>query len=461
MNLWGKGTGLLFLSALFVFSSCKDELNKIGTSSDQDKFQVYYKEFTLPSATVLYDSVRADNTPRFLVGGYEDALYGKVETTPYVAFSTTSEIFGLKTSVDSDSLIVDVIIDSIVFNTQLDNYHYGANRGIDETLTLGLHKISNKFISDDYNFNHQEYDYEADPLAVINIAYHTDSLDDQDSIFNHAIKLPATYLSEFKEVISLITTKHPTDSAYNDSKELVPTDSTNVSLISDYLFGFALKTVNGAEDVIGLNNNNSTSLGTYLAVHYHTTSGNFVFPVASDGSSFNNIKADRAGTPISEVTEREKAYESGGTRYVQAGIGITTQLSLDEVNSFMNTQTNMIINSAEFDFENVISTELQPAPDAFNLLHVTKGFDRTTLPLNGADVSALFNDSGEVGSFLYDDTNNSYQVFPVRYLQSLYENKIAESNLIVRPVGNGYSIDRFAINKGDIKLKLYYSLPNQ
>ena len=458
MNLLGKGIGLLFLSALFVFSSCKDELNKIGNNADQDKYEIYYREFFLPATTVLFDSIRTDNTPRFLVGRYNDNIFGTIESTPYMAFHSSLSRLDLLSKVE-DTIKVAISIDSIVFNTALDYYHYGENSGVEENFTVNIHKVNSKFLSDDYHFNYSEFDYDINPLASFNIIYNTDSLDNADSTYRYSVKLPDTYVSEFKDVIIANTFDHPFDSAYNSFKELVPVDSTVGSNISDNLFGFALRSDIAAKDVIGLSNSLSN-----LGIYYHMPSDTFATAVHiafNSVSNFNNISADRSASPIAEIVEtaRGVAYELGGTRYVQAGTGLMTQFKLDEVLDSLSSHENVIINSVELAFENVNTSELLPSPDNIILLHSTDQFKRESVVLNGENINIIYDDSRISYIFPFDATNNVYKGVPRKYFQDLYENGIIKSNLMVQPTFNGYSLDRFTINDGDIKLKLYYSLP--
>lgn len=456
MNLLGRGTGLFFLSALFVFSSCKDELNKIGRNVDQDEFQIYYKEFLLPATTVLFDSVRTDNTPRFLVGKYNDGLFGAIESIPYMAFHTSLSRLDLLSTV-KDSILVDVRIDSMVFNTALDFYHYGENSGVDESFTVNLHKVNNKFLSDDYHFNYSSFDFEINPLASFNMIYNTDSLNNADSIYNFSAKLPEFYVEELRNIIIANTFDHPFDSAYNRLKQLVPIDSTVGSSISDNLFGFALKADNTAKDVIGLDRSRSN-----LGIYYHLpndTSATVLYMGFNLSSNFNNISSDRSSSSTAEIIEKEIAYELGGTRYVQAGTGIMTQINLDEVLDSLSTHENLIVSSVELAFENVNTSELLPSPDNFILLNSTEQFRREPVTLNGEDINIIYDDTGVGYIFPFDATNNLYKGIPRRYFQDLYENDIIKSNLMVQPTFNGYSLDRFTINDGDIKLKIYYSLP--
>jgi len=267
-------------------------------------------------------------------------------------------------------------------------------------------------------------------------------------------------------ILKANTFEHPFEKAYNRLKELVPVDSTNVSSISDYLYGFALKSDAAAKDVIGLSNSRSN-----VAIHYHTSLDTSIFYMGFNlNSNFNNISSDRTLSTTSDIVNKEIAYELGGTRHVQAGTGVMTQVSLNEVLSFINSQENMIVSSSELEFENVNTNTLFPPPVHFNLLHSTNQYRRGTIFFNGENINLIYDDNKEVYSFLFDEEVSNYKGLPRKYFQELYdhnkeveiskpEDVISEAYLMVQPANNGFSLNRFSINNEDIKLKLYYSLP--
>ena len=461
MNLWGKRTGLFFLSALFVFSSCKDELNKIGTQADQDKFQVHYKEFNLPSTTVLLDSVRTDNTPTFLVGGYDDALFGRINSTPYISFfpNTSQTLLSLNSVqeiVNNETIEHEIILDDLVFRTRLDQYHYGYAGEANDNVALSLHKLSTSIKSDDYNFNYSTFDHELTPLVTLDLNYNTATLDTltadstANKLFVFEAQLPASYVQDMDQAIQNITLK-----------DLDGFDSTLVQNLPEQLFGFVLKSEVGTRDILGLSPFNTAM---WLRYHHVNSQGvtisdslSFSFIVSNN---FNNISSDRASSPLAEIVEFDRGYDLGGTRYTQAGTGIGAVLNFDDVLTFLSTEENVIVNSAELIFGNVIADPVKATPSSFNFLSVSNDYNRTSFTINGAELNTMYTDQGDTYSLSYDTENNVYKGIPRRYFQDLYDNDIDESSLVINPINSGYSLNRFAINENNIKLKLYYSLPN-
>ena len=455
MNLWGKRKGLLFLSALFIFfAACKDDLDKIGDFDSQGKFQVFYKEFTVPSTTVLFDSLRTDQTGRYLIGKYEDPIFGVVESTPYMAFRTTEGIANINTVYEGEGTdvdTIDVILDSVVFQTKLDRYHYGIDGETDDEFNVSIHKINETIIGDWYNFNETTYDYSTSPLGSFTVSYNTAKLDSlsssADSVFVFSTKLDDSYLVDLKQAIQNAT--RPDKDGY---------DSTRADEVNQYIHGFALKSEANAKDVLGLRVG-STALLMYYHLENEPDEVKF-FPWSFDQlDNFNSIKVDRSGSTLDGI-QQDAPNEFDGYRYLQAGTGVMISLELQAVLAELGQEDNLIVNSAELRFEDVIDGGIYTNPSGFSFININDNFDRSPVNINGNKVGLLYNDNREAYTFTFDSDSSYYRGLPRMYLQDLYDNNVTNTNLMVIPSASGYSLERFSINGDNIKLRVYYSLPN-
>src|SRR5688500_8600270 len=89
MNWLGKGTVVLFLLSVIIFS-CEDEDNSLGFQSPDQNFRVVYKEFILPTSVYQADSLVTSNgstaTNRLLIGSVDDATFGRATATAYTQY---------------------------------------------------------------------------------------------------------------------------------------------------------------------------------------------------------------------------------------------------------------------------------------------------------------------------------------------------------------------------------------
>jgi len=445
MNLLGRSSvGLLFLSALFFFS-CDDELNKIGSETGQDKFDLLYEEFVLPSKVVLFDSIRTDNTSRLLVGEYIDPIFGNTKSTAYSVYGTNL----------ITAALVDAVIDSVYLNLKLDFYHYGRTSDDQLEMSFNVHQITEKINSDEYQFNYSEAQYDPLPLGNIKFRYYTDSLDlavslgsyrnarGVDSTLSVSLKLPKEYVFDLAQAINTV--------------------DTLLYEISDHMFGLAL-VPELAESVIGFQ---TSSTITNLRVYYHTSSGSSTANSSYDftlntTSSYNQIESDRSGTPLEALNTFNSGEELDGTRYIQGASGIYTQVDLDTFLVFTKTLNNILINSAEIVIDGIVAFDNLTPPTSAGLLHANDEYKFDQLVSGGVSYDFAFNDQFNQFEMLLATDENELNViggFPTLYFQSLYDNQVEAANLVIVPSEFSSSLHRTSFDKGNIKLRVYYTEP--
>lgn len=445
MNLLGRcSVGLLFLSALFFFS-CDDELNKIGSETGQDKFDLLYEEFVLPSKVVLFDSIRTDNTSRLLVGQYNDPSFGNIKSTAYSVYGT---------NLITDAL-VDAVIDSVYLNLKLDFYHYGRTSDDRLEMSFNVHRITEKINSDEYQFNYSEAQYDPLPLGNIKFRYYTDSLDLATSLGNYrnaqgidstlsvSLKLPMEYVFDLAEAINTV--------------------DTLLYEISEHMFGLAL-VPELAESVIGFD---ILSTVSNLRVYYHSSSSSTTVSPHYDFTlnttpTFNQIESDRAGTPLEGLTTFNSGEELDGTRYIQGASGIYTQVDLAPFLAFTKSVDNILINSAEIAIDQLEDFDNLTPPASSGLLHANDDYKFDQLVSGEVTYDYAFNDNfSQFEMLLVADENENYAIggFPTLYFQSLYDNGVEDANLVIVPNEFSSSLHRTSFDKDNLKLRVYYTVP--
>jgi hypothetical protein len=97
MNLWvNRLRQLALLSVALFFFACEDETSLNGFKNPNSKFEGKYVEIPLSTSNLLLDKIRTSNYlfegeyNRFLIGSYDDPIFGKVTSTAFTQFFTSS-----------------------------------------------------------------------------------------------------------------------------------------------------------------------------------------------------------------------------------------------------------------------------------------------------------------------------------------------------------------------------------
>lgn len=494
MNLWVKRAGQLLLAVLFLMS-CEDETYILGFINKNRKFNVGYQEFTIGEGTVIsVDSVITDNlggTSRILVGDYSDPIVGGVRAEAYTEFAPTNR------NKLATSTTLEYFYDSLVFQMRLDYYSYGlVNEGLSK---FKIHRITEDTLSylgiaslKRYYANSSLL-YETEPLGEVTDIYKVSGTGEKETIK----KVPLKYTTLKDGIDTLIAKTRLSDEFGN---ELFIVALTNFqSEFSDgrefeeRFKGFVF-VPSESNAVIGLSTSN---IYTRMRLHYHTTENgvnkdtlyrDFFF---NQGVSFNNISVNRAP----EFPTAEPPYTGvdpvSGNRAIQSGNLMVTKIDLEPYyTNFADTVSDkVLINSAEVVIES-IDNETGYAPIGNFELRVLKENDRYMDYRKDADSVAmrgysLVSDnkfyyvaadfSNYATNLSYNSSKGHYSGAATLFFQSLITNREkpaderlrylgiypatpAITGLSVLPIGK--SINRSVFSKQNIKLRVYYTLPN-
>lgn len=449
MNLWDKALRLTLILGLAVFFvACKEELNNVGKNNNIDQFDLLFEEFTLPSHVII-DSL-STGEEELITGKYIDADFGVVSSEAYSSFAGV-------VAVDLNGS--DIVFDSAVISLKLAPYYYGAK--VETPVIFRVHRVLEEItqLSNKTNFSSTMYD----PISIGETSfklrpekYDTLELSETDTL---RIKLDELYFDEVKDALTV-------------------SGSTTLDISTDSGFhGFAIVS-NDADKMVGIS---GVSAATKLTIHYHTVDGavnkdTLTYDYSFAQRGYNRITSDRSGTAIADLKDEntnEPFTPSNGMRYVQSGTGITTELDLQPYLDFFNDKDHIAINSVEFSFGNLESTTDFAPPIGLSLFNTDENSQRDPLEASGAIFASVQSDAtGQlyIPFVKQEDNFGIYSGLSTQYFQFLYNNKIDRSTAIIRSavVSNGevvnsragYTVDRFVINQDSIKLKVFYTTPN-
>lgn len=458
---WWVKAHLFFLTALLF--SCEEDLNLLGFKGDDQRFKVYYEEIPVPSSVLLLDSVRSMNyssleTTRLLVGSYSDPFLGEVQAKAFAQYRPS----------DITSFIASgSVFDSAILQLRFDFYNYGASSVTD--FDLSIHEIIDTLSLSNLYFSKSAASYNPTPIGTVETTIDQVLFDkelgdaDADTLLVARIKLAQNFGQRLFDSID------PEDEKFS-----------NFNLFKNRFKGLAIiPTV--SQTIVGISN----SSNTFLTVYYHTgeTKSTRTF-VLSSGVSYSNITSDRSATELSGLTNYHEEFFPATNRYIQSGVGIATKLDFNGFYDLIDEYPNVIINSAELSIENVADPgNLELATPGLVMLDENNKFKKIITKQDTTDylafenkviIGTLISSDAQVAPYAISDVTSllglSYSAdddkfisFPTLFFQQLYalrEKRYPYWALTAINPTSTKTVNRVVFNKDNIKLKVYYTRPN-
>jgi len=411
------------------------------------------------------DSLRTSNTSietnRLLVGSYSDPDFGEIRTESFAQYRPTS----VTTSIPGNA-----VFDSLILQLYLDFYIYGSSGSSD--LELSIHEITEELNNDLLYYSTSSVTYNGGSslggtTARINADFFNQEAEDTnaDSVVIVKIKLSQAFGQRLFDAVD------PEDENY-----------TNFELFKTKFKGLAI-IPQQSDKIVGIGSN---SINTVLNMYYHYDQTNSVLQYSlSQGVNFSTISADRSMTELSGLTQYHTDFTPISNRYIQSGTSLVTKLDFSKYYEYIDTLSNIIINSAELSIENVnpeggfnnpvnLNLGMLKANNRFKYFE-TKQDTLDYLEFEGSfaigpiidpDVpSALYaaSDQGDLLYLTYSETDNNFGgAYPTLFFQRLFEQKDKPYPywaLVPNNPAPRKSVNRTSFTKDNIKLKIYYTRP--
>ena len=425
---------ILCLALLFLFS-CEDDSNLgLGFDPDDENIRIFEKEFVLPTAVVLLDSVNSTRASRFLVGKYQHDELGMVRATSYNNFS-------LGTGAIPDNIVYDSTV-LILENT----YWYGAGNPQNIPHTILVHVLQDT-LGSDFRYSDEQMPYESTPIGMR--TYRADpeaSDDDEEEEENNLVRIR----------IDDALGEDLLDKLQNEADEV----STNAKF-QEYFKGIAI-----VSDESNVFMHGYTTLETDFSIYYHvngdTTVRQYSFTLDA-ANQFNGIYADRSGTALAGLTVPREDFDPENERfYIQAGAGIVSKVNFAPFIEFMEqTADNVVINRAELSISLDLPGEFTPSPSGLVPYLVKEDNKRIIVRDQFGNVSfkALNDEIAQDNLVLRPDTVDNhieYKGVITVYTESLLDTSI-EQNILLFPDQLSTSINHLTTDTSRIKLKIHYT----
>ncbi len=401
------------------------------------------------------DSLRTTNlvgeTTRMLAGKYDDPVFGQTEAQAVMQFRPTSPSTVLTTS---------SVFDSIIFRMRYDFYTYGAPDKT--TQTFDIYEVTEVISPSTTYFFNSNIGVSPAPIGSTSMDVSYDFFKqefedtDKDSVIVLSVKLDNAFGQRLFDVVN------PEDVNYTDP-DVFKTVFKGLSIVpqqSDKVVGF-----------------NPIDLNSVLELHYHDGNGAKVLYFDFQSCiSFSQIISDRSSTELSGLNQYHTPFEPATSRYVQGGSSIVTKIDLSKFYDYIDTLSNVIVNSAEIDISGVDVSSAFPEPVSLaismlepnNRFKTLKDKQDTTDYLSFGGLITL----GDQGKFFigdgagkifpvdYSSTTTNYSCLPTLFIQKLFHLKSTRYPYwAIRPLSPqpGKSLNRVVFPKDNIKLKIYYT----
>lgn len=435
-----RNVATVLLSAFFL--SCEEPSNIGFDVLGNSALETYFTDtLTVERSTLLLDSTSTSRQTQILVGGYDDPLLGHIETEAYLQFSLPT----IGTTVNKFSLGATAIIDSVTLRLVPSEYLLGDTLS---KLTIGIHRLNNS-LNLTKNYNHDEtVAYAATPLATKSFNLNDIYTVKRDTLKFLNIKLP---LSIGEELLKLgISGVMDSTNKFSDAFPgfaIKPSSSNSKAL-------YGIKTSSGAQS-------QSTSILLYYHLPSETTASVFVFE--SGTQRFTNIKSDRSGTVLKNLTQKSQpipSSQTNGLSFLQVGNGISTKFhfpTLKNINSKAISSASLVVE---------IDSTLISGYSPISLITIAEvdAANKVLRDASNTPVILTYGANGAPQPILYVSATKTYTMDVTNYVQEIMNGTKINNGFVVLPASltttsalvlTNPSVVRTPIKSA--KLKVYYS----
>ncbi|MFT3935622.1 MAG: DUF4270 family protein [Chitinophagaceae bacterium] len=428
-----------FFLLFFSIGCQKTEINYGQQYLDAGISNIILVDSLTPSVSTIYkDSVITSQSGTILAGSYTDPYFGKTSTNSYLQLSTTS--------------LADVLnnaqYDSLVLLMKCNGSFYG-----DTTLpiTLSVTQLSQelKFAeTQSYFYNINTWPANATPLGTRTFQLRPLAGDSANVKLDDA---------KGQELFNMIRLKDP-----------ILKDN---ALFTNYFKGLK---------VSATTNNNIYSFkdSVIMRLYYHQTditldNKYFDFAFSNKPLQFNNITADRSGTPLTALNTLNNELPSTASNnigYLQSATGLYLKVSFPTIRKLLERSDYIKILRAQL----VIKPIQQSFSNYFSLPSQLYAAETDGANEPGANITSVVSgaSSTETGNLSIDDvygTNTNYSYDVTSYLQTEILNAAINKDglLLIPPTGTRFSaMNRLVIGNsqnanGKIQLNVYYISVNK
>lgn len=328
----------LLAGAVAGVLSC-EEPKEIGLPPTTPVGISYSDTLTITRETIRFDSLRSNDQSNLMVGRYTDPVFGKVQARAYVelALDPSYVDFVVNDSTTKMAVTADrIVYDSTRLFLTYNRFYYGDTL---QTQELQVFRLSDSLTTRlNYNID-SSVPADAQPLVRQTTRPQPNTTDS----LSFKLTLPDAF---GRELIAVANT---------DAGKIA-----NTALFKAKIRRGIMLTTTGNDQAAML----GFSTGSAVVVYYHVAGERTAkaYPFLLNGKRFNQVTADRAGTPLANLQKGQvlAASATNGRTFVQPATGVTTKLSFPTLTQLVQSG-RIAINRAD-----LIVTPTNPNDAKFN-----------------------------------------------------------------------------------------------
>lgn len=476
MNLWARRLGLMLLSALPFFSCQEEELKTIGLPPENN-LGIFFADIPMSDrvSEVWAGDIPSSSSGSILAGNYEDPFLGQINAMTYTKVFMPYKQPGkvLKEDAQFDSLVLEMRVREATGNNLSSNYQ-----------TIEVYQLSDSLDISGGKYNKDTQDVGM-MLGAQDLLIHADSV---------GLSFDETDLPDSAEERSLYDAggqyiymnRIRLDDAFgqtffNDIKTDT-TSSGNFGTAQNFTKYFPGLRINGTPANSAVIDYNPDDSRTRMVMYYTQTEEDsvvhktFSFSLGSV-TNYHNLEPNEEVTWTGEELLGLKDYYSpyvpeGDHVFLQSGTNLFMKLDFSGFRDFADSIDSPIIQGAELVFDSPTGasdsqSERYPLPGGI-LVSIT-----SLDSLENRNYSAISTVSSELArptTLIYDTEDDLYRMEIPVYLQTIINNNNIYDQVILRAAFyesttnsyylNNRNIQRLIMDKDNIKLRIYYSIPN-
>jgi len=297
-----------------------EEPKEIGLTPTTPVGVLYTDTLTITRTTIQLDSVRSNDQSTALVGRYTDPIFGLVETKAYIQLRPTQGLIVRDSGTTNVTAANRIIVDSTKVRFPFNGIWYGDTTASQEIV---LSRLTDSLRSINYDIT------SPGPAVAQVIARRT--VKPRPSVAD-----TVGYLSPIpvdnslgREIIALANTNAL---LFNTSGTLVDPVAFRKQIARDFVI---TSTSSPQAAVLGITPSEGSVI-TYFHVQGESYPQAYTLPFV--GKRFNQVVANRAGTPLASLRPGQSQTTTiTGRTYVQPGTGITTKLQFPSLTNLLKT----------------------------------------------------------------------------------------------------------------------------
>ncbi len=332
---------------LFSFSACTENTAIGGEILEGDLQNTQFRDdFSLTANTVRGDSLRvfpfpivaSTQLPEYLLGRYEDPIFGRVESSIYAQVSFTGAPPDFSAPNDTTAYFLDSVVLVLPY---LNTADYGDTDG---EFTTEVYRITEDVVIEQSLYSDKTYEIGAMPLGSVTTTVDNTNADSIN------LEVPRNDTLGFNTVLSAPQLRIPLDNAFGTeiftgADEFF--DAENPANFKDLLKGLHVRTEGIDEGLFSVALRDNTNAGLFFYYRRNVngedvTNSSYRFQFKADDLKLTNYVTDHTGSIVADYLT--DGNDDDDLLFVQGLSGVNGKIilpNLDELNG------NIIVNKAE------------------------------------------------------------------------------------------------------------------